>query len=131
MKKKANTKIEIDKLNNKIKLLEVENQNLKNNNDIHGDIEYIYIIHCAQHINTNIYKVGCTKDILRRYSDYPNGSKILLTLSCDNSKLMETKILNYLKKSANYFHYIPAGNEYFQCDIKILKSDIQKILSEN
>jgi hypothetical protein len=122
---------EIKELNNKIKFLEVENQNLKNNNDIHSDIEYIYIIHCAQHINTNIYKVGRTKDILRRYGEYPKGSKILLTLSCDNSKLIETKILNYLKESADYLHYKPGGNEYFQCDIKILKSDIQKILSEN
>jgi hypothetical protein len=131
--KDENKKLKNDnqELNNKIKFLEVENQNLKNNNDIHSGIEYIYIIHCAQHINTNIYKVGRTKDILRRYNDYPKGSKILLTLSCDNSKLMETKILNYLKESANYLHYKPAGNEYFQCDIKILKSDIQKILSEN
>jgi len=44
---------------------------------------------------------------------------------------METKILNYLKESVNYLNYKPAGNEYFQCDINILKSDIQKILSEN
>lgn len=65
-----NYKLEIKELKNKIKFLEVENQNLKNNNDIHGDIEYIYIIHGAQHINTNIYKVGCTNDILRRYGEY-------------------------------------------------------------
>ena len=124
-------KNENQELNNKIKFLEVDNQNLKNNNDIHSDIEYIYIIHCAQHINTNIYKVGRTKDILRRYTEYPKGSKPILTLSCDDSKLIETKILNYLKENNLYFQRKDLGNEYFQCDINILKSDIQKIVSEN
>jgi hypothetical protein len=61
----------IIELENIIRKLENENQYLKNNNKIHNDNEYIYIIHPAQCININIYKIGRTKNIINRFKQYP------------------------------------------------------------
>ena len=52
-------------------------------------------------------------------------------ICCLNSKLVESKILNYLKTNVNYNLYKDAGNEYFQCDLENLKTDIQNIISNN
>ena len=117
-------------LNNKIKNLECENQNLKNNNKIHSNAEFIYIIHSAQHINTNIYKIRRTKNLMNRFRQYPKGSELLFSINCKNSTLIESKILSYLKSNTNNYNlYKDAGNEYFQCDLENLKSDIYNIIN--
>ena len=117
-------------LSNKIKNLEIEIQNLKNDNEIHPNNESIYIIHSAQHINTNIYKIGRTKNIIKRISGYPKGSKILYTYYCINSKLIESNIITYLKNTTDEFNQIiECGREYFQCDLSNLNNAIIKFLS--
>ena len=117
-------------LNNKIKFLEEENLILKQNNKIHSNNEFIYIMHCAQHINSNIYKIGRTKNIMNKFKQYPKGSELLFSINCTNAKNTESKILNNLKSNTNYLQYKESGNEYFQCNLENLKLDIQKILSE-
>lgn len=123
--------LQIEQLTHQNKKLLDDNQYLKNNNKIHNNNEFIYIIHCAQHINTNIYKIGYTKNIIKRFKNYPKGSEILFMMNCKNAKLIESKILTYLKENNHYYQYKEAGNEYFQCNLENLKNDIQKILSEN
>jgi hypothetical protein len=129
-------KLEIDKnnkiieLENKIKKLEIDNQYLKNNTKIHNNNEYIYIIHPAQCINMNIYKIGRTKNIINRFRQYPKGSELLFSISCKNSSLIESKILSYLRDNKNYINAKEHGLEYFQCNLDILKNDIQKIINE-
>lgn len=125
----------IDNEINKIQKLELEIQNLKNENNrlkqnfkMHNN-EYIYIIHCAQYINTNIYKIGQTKNIMNRFKQYPKGSEMLFMFSCNNARQIESKILNYLKSNNNYIWYKDAGNEYFQCELDNLKSDIYNIIN--
>jgi uncharacterized C2H2 Zn-finger protein len=128
-------KLEIDKnnkileLENKINNLEIENQYLKNNTKIHKSNEYIYIIHPAQCINMNIYKIGRTKNIINRVKQYPKGSELLFTITCKNSRLIESKILNYLRDNKNYINAKEHGLEYFQCNLENLKCDIQKIIN--
>ena len=124
--KNENNKIKI--LENKNKILENENNRLKQNFKMHNN-EYIYIIHCAQYINTNIYKIGQTKNIMNRFKQYPKGSEMLFMFSCNNARQIESKILNYLKSNNNYIWYKDAGNEYFQCEIDNLKSDIYNIIN--
>lgn len=119
----------IKELKNNIIHLENENQNLKNNNKLHVDNECIYIIHSAQHINTNIYKVGRTKNITNRLRQYPKGSELLYMFSCNNSKLVETKILQYLNANSGFKQIKTSGNEYFQCDINLLKNTIFKLVN--
>ena len=110
--------------------LEIVNNNLKNNNKIHHSKEYIYIIHCIQHIDKGIYKIGRTKNITNRLKQYPKGSELLFTIMVDNSRKIETDILNYLKNNENYIQYTDSGNEYFRCDLNILKKDIYNIIDE-
>lgn len=124
--KNENNKIKI--LENKNKILENENNRLKQNFKMHNN-EYIYIIHCAQYINTNIYKIGQTKNIMNRFKQYPKGSEMLFMFSCNNARQIESKILNYLKSNNNYIWYKDAGNEYFQCELDNLKCDIYNIIN--
>lgn len=114
---------------NKLQHLETENQNLKNNQKLHINHETIYIIHCAQHINTNVYKVGRTNNILRRYKEYPKGSDLLYTFRCRNSKIIESKILNYLNNNNIFKKMECYGNEYFQCDLNYLKDAVMQFIN--
>ena len=121
-----NTKNHIDKYN------KLNNHKLLDNTIIYNyQYEYIYIIHCAQYINTNIYKIGRTTSIINRMKDYPIGSKLILTINCNNSILMKKKIINYLKNTDGYCHCKNIGNTYFKCDLENLKNDIQTIISDN
>ena len=129
-KEKLQLNNEISNLTNKINILNKSNQLLKNNQKIHNIKEYIYIIHSAQHINENIYKIGRTKNISKRLKQYPNGSELLFTTTCNNSKLIENKIIHYLKNDSNYIHYKESGNEYFKCELENLKFDIQNIINK-
>ncbi len=119
----------IKELKNNIIHLENENHNLKINNKLHVDNECIYIIHSAQHINTNIYKVGRTKNITNRLKQYPKGSELLYMFSCVNSKSVETKILQYLNANNDFKQIKTSGNEYFQCDVNLLKNTIFKFVN--
>ena len=120
----------ISNMENEINILNKSNQLLKNNQKVHIVKEYIYIIHCAQHINENIYKIGRTKNISKRLKQYPNGSELLFTTTCNNSKLIENEIIHYLKNDSNYIHHKESGNEYFKCELENLKLDIQNIINK-
>ncbi len=116
-----NLKQENTNLKNKFNLL----QSLSNSNKI-KNIEYIYIIHERTFVltNTNIYKVGRTNDINRRFKQYSKGSKIVFTMPCNNSIEIEAQILNHLKSDSKYVQATEFGNEYFICNVNDLISDI-------
>jgi regulator of replication initiation timing len=119
-----NLKNTVNELNNEIKHLNIENQNLKNNQSLHADYESIYIIHSAQHVNTNIYKIGRTYDIGKRHAQYPDGSKLLYSFCCKYSKTVENLILDYLKLDKQTFKLMDFGREYFQCNLKDLRNAV-------
>jgi hypothetical protein len=118
----------INDLENKIEHLEIENQNLKNDKKLHPDYESIYIIHSAQHVNTNIYKIGRTDNINARRTNYPNGSDLLYSFSCKDAKAVENLILDYLKGDTKTFKLMDFGREYFQCNLKDLRNAILKFI---
>ena len=118
----------INELNTRIKYLEVENNNLKNNQKLHPDYESIYIIHSAQHVNTNIYKIGRTENINARRVNYPSGSDLLYSFSCKDAKTVENTILDYLKSDKETFKLMDFGREYFQCDLKDLRNAVLKFI---
>jgi hypothetical protein len=115
-------------LNNEIKHLKIENQNLKNNQSLHADYESIYIIHAGQHVNTNIYKIGRTCNINARRIQYPDGSKLLYSFCCKDSKMIENLILDYLKLNKQTFKLMDFGREYFQCDLKDLRNAVLQFI---
>lgn len=124
----------IEELKNNINILENENKDILNkykllkslSNTTINNIEYIYVIHERTFVltNTNIYKVGRTNDINRRFKQYSKGSKMLFTMPCNNSIEIEAQILNYLKSDAKYVQAKEFGNEYFICNVNDLISDI-------
>lgn len=114
----------INNLENEIKYLNIENQNLKNNQSLHADYESIYIIHPSQHANNNIYKIGRTYDIGRRHAQYPDGSKLLYSFCCKDSKTVENLILDFLKLDKQTFKLMDFGREYFQCNLKDLRNAV-------
>lgn len=82
-------------------------------------------------LNANIYKVGKTKNIKNRLNGYAKGSKLLFTISCDDSDSMEGLVLDYLKSNTSkYIHAKQYGNEYFQCELKDLISDIFNLVQK-
>jgi hypothetical protein len=118
----------VNELNTRIKHLEVENINLKNNQKLHPDYESIYIIHSAQHVNTNIYKIGRTENINARRVNYPSGSDLLYSFSCKDAKTVENTILDYLKINKETFKLMDFGREYFQCNLKDLRNAVLKFI---
>jgi hypothetical protein len=58
---------------------------------------YIYIIHVREFINTNIYKVGRTIEIFKRFKQYPKGSLLLFSCKVNNCVTTERAILNKIK----------------------------------
>ncbi len=119
---------EILKLKKEIAGLQTENLNLQNNKDIHVNVEYIYIIHCVQHLYTNIYKVGRTNNIANRLRQYPKKSKILYTKPVKDSKKSEELILSTLKSDDNFTQMNDFGNEYFRCELEHLITTIDSLL---
>lgn len=127
--KELNKDIEILKI--KLKTQDQELNILKMDNKIHNNLEYIYIIHPMQCINTNIYKIGRTRNVIKRHRQYPKGSELLLTIPCINSIELEKKILNYLKNNESYYQMKEYGVEYFKCDLNNLISDMYKLSDIN
>jgi hypothetical protein len=108
-----------------------ENKLLKLNSNINLDHhEQIYIIHerTFVELNTNIYKIGKTKNIKNRLNGYTKGSKLLFTIACKDCTESENKILNFLKNNDKYIHAKEYGNEYFQCNLQDLMIDIHNLI---
>ena len=140
-----NYKYEFNKLNQNYNLLLNENKNLteklnklllENNllkTNLNKNLEHheqIYIIHerTFVELNANIYKIGKTKNIKNRLNGYSKGSKLLFSIACKNCTESEKHILNFLKEDKKYMHAKEYGNEYFQCNLDDLISDIYNLI---
>jgi hypothetical protein len=126
-----NLKNNYDKIILKNNELLNENKLLKLNSNINLDHhEQIYIIHerTFVELNANIYKIGKTKNIKNRLNGYTKGSKLLFSIACKDCTESENKILNFLKNNEKYIHAKEYGNEYFQCNLQDLMSDIYNLI---
>lgn len=84
---------------------------------------FIYVLIEREFINNgqNIYKIGRTNQInLRRFRNYPKGSKLLFYMKCfnRNSISIENDIMNDLKKSEYIKQKNDIGKEYFEGNLK-------------
>ena len=59
------------------------------------DDEGIYLLHTRElyTLNLNIYKIGRSHTLDNRMKQYPNGSKIIFSMKCSNSKMCEAKLI--------------------------------------
>jgi hypothetical protein len=77
---------------------------------------YIYVIHVREFINNgeNIWKIGRTYDILKRFAQYPKGSKLICCIFVNDEVQVEQVLKDDLKK---YFvHRRDIGLEYFEAE---------------
>ena len=133
--KEENDKLkdELNKLKKNLENKEMDNLKLKKENKILKNSEkvehkdQIYIIHerTFVELNVNIYKIGRTNNIERRFKEYAKGSKLVFLIACKDSCETELKILNYLKNNSDkYIQEKDYGMEYFRCDLKELQRDV-------
>jgi hypothetical protein len=83
---------------------------------------YIYIVKLREHVKTGekIYKIGRTKDINRRFPQYPKGSHLIYCIYTEDVICKESEILQNL----NEFICKEYGNEYFSCNLTYIKNII-------
>ncbi len=93
--------------------------------------EYIYLLQEREFINLNepIYKIGKTKqENLKRFSNYPKGSKLLLQIICNDCSYYEKQLLQKFK--SNYELQLDIGYEYFKGNYKKMIKDIYEIIND-
>jgi hypothetical protein len=76
--------------------------------------EYIYLLQEREFIKTNepIYKIGKTKqECLKRIINYPNGTKLIIQIECNDCDTYEKLLITKFKK--DFIHKNDIGNEYF------------------
>ncbi len=85
---------------------------------------YIYIIKLREHIKTNesIYKIGRTKDINKRFPQYPKGSLLIYCIYTQN--IIETESI--IIKDLQDYNCNEYGKEYFNCNLTNIKRIIDK-----
>jgi len=80
-------------------------------------------------LNENIYKIGKTKqENLKRFSNYPKGSKLLLQIICNDCSYYEKQLLQKFK--SNYELQLDIGYEYFKGNYKKMIKDIYEIVND-
>ena len=93
---------------------------------------YIYLLQEREFIKTNenIYKIGKTKQKnLKRYSNYPNGSKLIFQSICTECDICEKNIVEIFKQE--FILRKDIGNEYFEGNFIKMIEIIYKICLEN
>jgi hypothetical protein len=102
-------------------------KNIRSNNN-NG---FLYIIQEREfiNINENIFKIGCTQDLIKRFKQYPKNSIIKFSIMHDNYKEIERKWINILNNSDDIIKRKDIGSEYFQCNYIILINNLINIIN--
>lgn len=102
----------------------------KNNEDVVDNYGFLYIVHLREHINlnANTYKIGRSKDVLKRFSRYPKQSELLFTDGLKNYMDAETELKRILRNDPSVKYRDDLGTEYFECDLKYLKKKMYEVI---
>jgi hypothetical protein len=83
------------------------------------NINYVYLLQEREFINSNIIKIGKTKqENLKRFKSYPKGSILLVQKICSDCDVLERDIIDNFKN--NFNHRKDIGNEYFEGSISLI-----------
>lgn len=79
---------------------------------------WIYIIYVREFLNLcqNIFKIGRTRNIIKRFKQYPNGSVLILSLQVDDMFHYEKELKSIFKEKYNQRTDI--GTEYFEGNVE-------------
>ncbi len=95
--------------------------------------EYIYLLQEREFIRLNepIYKIGKTKqENLKRIQNYPNGTRLLLQIICNNCDNLEKELIQLFK--SKYKIQTDIGKEYFKGNhLDMIKDIYSKIFNTN
>jgi len=94
-------------------------------------IGYIYLLQEREFIKTkeNIYKLGKSKqENLKRIQNYPNGTKLIIQLECENCDINEKNLIIIFKQK--FIQRIDIGTEYFEGDKYEMISIIYNIVMD-
>ena len=93
-----------------------------------GVVEYVYILQLREFINTNVFKIGLSKQYnLGRFMQYPKGSVLYAQFVCNDCRTVENTIKRMFKKK--YKQRIDYGIEYFEGNHKDMVNDICTIIN--
>lgn len=111
----------INIINNTQRVNNSEENDVNENED-----NYIYCLIEREFLKSGepIYKIGKSKQILRRFSNYPKGSKMVFFSKVVDCNLAENDLKNILKSHECIKNIPEIGTEYFLADIK----DLLKVL---
>lgn len=75
--------------------------------------EYVYLLREREFIKTNesIYKIGKTRNIYERMSNYPKNSDVIITMKVKNCDMMEKEIMKAFDD--NFKQEKKIGREYY------------------
>jgi len=125
-----NMKEELNEKDEELKNIKRELENIKfenNNKTIEDNNGIVYLIQPAELINTNCYKVGCSKSQTdKRLRSYNKGYKLLFISQCQNP----FKIEELIKTEFNNNFELISGKEYYKGDEKKMYNIFMKILNE-
>jgi hypothetical protein len=83
----------------------------------------IYLLQTREFLASSIYKIGkTTKPLLKRFNQYPNGSRLILQMECLDCDNCEKKLLELFR--SKYTNKPEYGREYFQGDSISMTRDI-------
>ena len=96
---------------------------------------FLYIVQLNEHIGTNIYKVGRTRDMrlrLKTYKQQYGGANVLICEPVSNQYKAESKLLSLLNEAVekNELTKDRTGNEYFDGSLELLKEIYQRVVDE-
>jgi len=91
-------------------------------------MEGLYLIHTREFfiIRQPVYKIGRSYKLDNRVKQYPNGSQVLFTMKCKNSKDVKKNLIKLFKEK--FVHKPYYGNEYFEGNEDEMINEIYKYL---
>jgi hypothetical protein len=92
---------------------------------------YIYVLREREFImlKQDVYKIGRTKNFIRRFSQYPKNSEFIFVCKVIDDCKIETQILRILKKKLK--HRKDIGKEYFECEQNLLLEIVKKLTNSD
>ena len=83
----------------------------------------IYLLQTREFVKSTIYKIGkTTKPLLKRFNQYPNGSRLILQMECIDCDYCEKKLLELFR--TKYTNKPEYGREYFDGEFISMTRDI-------
>ncbi len=92
--------------------------------------EQIIIVYVKSEIglDSNIYKIGKTKNLKNIYNCY---NQLLFNIPCNNCNDTKKYVLKHLKINDKFIFRPEFGYDYFQGNILDMISDIKDIINQN